>query len=103
MLPDKRSLASLQGPSDSPRKLGRKTAEDSRLTMLADKRSLASLSNALRLASQARQKNGWGQPFHNVARQALAWRRFPAPSDSPRKLGRKTAEDSRLTMLPDKL
>jgi hypothetical protein len=32
-LADKRSLASLQGPSDSPRKLGRKTAEDSRLTM----------------------------------------------------------------------
>ena len=34
-----------------------------------------------------------------VFRQALAWRRFPEPSDAPRKLGTGTIEDNRRTLL----
>ena len=34
-----------------------------------------------------------------VSRQALAWRRFPEPSDAPRKLGTGTIEDNRRTIL----
>ena len=36
-----------------------------------------------------------------VCRQALAWRCFPGPSDSPRKLGIGTIEDNRRTLLFD--